>query len=207
MSKVSRRFLDKVYDLVHPAEAQQLYGQWSESYEADVGAAGYVTPERCAEALTEVGADPDAPLLDFGCGTGLSGKAFKEQGFSVIDGADISPDMLAEAGAKGVYRDLLPISPDDPLPFEPTEYANIAAVGVFSPGHAPPETIDAVMDKLGPGGRFVFSLNDHALEDPTWMGRIIEHVDCGTAVLEFRKHGPHLPDLDIGSSVCVLRRT
>ena len=125
----------------------------------------------------------------------------------MIDGADISSDMLAEAGTKGIYRNLLTIDPADPLPFQRGTYANIAAVGVFSPGHAPPRTIDAVMAKLGSGGRFVFSLNDHALENPCWMGRVMEQIDCGAAILEFREHGPHLPDLGLASSVCVLRRT
>lgn len=201
-----RRFLDRVYDLVHPAEARQLYDQWSDSYDADLADHGYAAPDRCAAALLAAGADPAAPLLDYGCGTGLAGKAFRNKGFSVIDGADISADMLEKAAASGIYRRLRPITPDDPLPFAPGAYTNIAAVGVFSPGHAPPETIDRVMEKLDPGGRFVFSLNDHVLADPAWMGRIMEQVDCGGAVLEFREHGDHLPELGVGATVCVLRR-
>ncbi|MFN3145311.1 MAG: hypothetical protein ACE368_08595 [Paracoccaceae bacterium] len=35
--------------------------------------------------------DSDAPILDFGCGTGLSGLALKCGGFTTIDGMDRAP--------------------------------------------------------------------------------------------------------------------
>lgn len=43
--------------------------------------------------------------LDLGCGTGLSGAAFKEM-VTVLDGVDLSGKMLAQAAAKGCYAHL-----------------------------------------------------------------------------------------------------
>ena len=43
----------------------------------------------------------DALILDFGCGTGLSGLALRAAGVQVIDGCDLSEGMLAHATFAG----------------------------------------------------------------------------------------------------------
>jgi len=101
-------FLDKVYDARDASSTRTLYDAWSDSYEAEVGSQGYALPPRCAAALAKFTDDLSAPILDFGCGTGLSGLAFKDAGFTTIDGHDLSADMLEEANNKGVYRKLTP---------------------------------------------------------------------------------------------------
>ena len=68
-----------------PEETKALYTDWAKTYDSDVTGAGYATPGRVARALAEV-ADLTAPLLDFGCGTGLSGVALAAEGFTAIDG-------------------------------------------------------------------------------------------------------------------------
>lgn len=206
MTAPRKQFLDQVYDLDGPDETRALYDAWSESYDAEVAASGYVTPNRCAKALARCSADRDLPLLDIGCGTGLSGAAFRLAGFEEIDGTDLSAEMLEQARAKGVYRDLIQTEPDNPLPMEPGAYANIAAVGVFSPGHGPPNLIDAAIDHLPSGGCFVFSLNDHALQDPGYQARINEQVDCGVAWVEVKDYGAHLPAIGLKSLVYALRK-
>jgi len=206
VSTLKKPFLDRVYDLEGPDETRALYDAWSESYDAEVEARGYVTPRRCAEALSRCVEDARAPLLDVGCGTGLSGAAFRLAGFEVIDGTDISPEMLEQARAKGVYRNLIRTTVEDPLPVEPGTYANIAAVGVFSPAHGPPDLIDAAVEHLPPGGCFVFSLNDHALQDPSYQARINEQVDCGVAYVEVKQYGAHLPGIGLKSLVYTLRK-
>jgi predicted TPR repeat methyltransferase len=197
-------FLDRVYDVDGGDAAKRLYADWAESYDADLIANGYASPSRCAEALAGAVEDLSAPLLDLGCGTGLSGEAFRVAGFSTIDGTDFSPEMLEVARRKEVYRELFLSDHENPLPVEPGAYANMAAVGVFSPGHAPATLIDEVLSRLPSGGRFVFTLNDHALEDPSYEGRINELCDSGGAQCLFRERGPHLPKIDLQSTVYVL---
>lgn len=200
-------FLDKIYDAPMTADdTRDLYNEWAQSYDAEVGENGYVTPRRCAAALAEVFPDLSAPVLDFGCGTGLSGKAFRAAGFSVVDGMDPAPEMLAEAEAKGIYRTLTLIDPDAALPFEPGTYAAIAAVGVIGAGAAPAETLDLLVRGLAPGGRLVLSLNDHSLADPHYDGRIQTHVQAGTMRLTFQQHGEHLPGIGLKSTVYVLEK-
>ena len=109
-------FLDKAYKARDAASTRTLYDDWAASYEAEVAENGYATPGRCAEALKAHVDNLDAPILDFGCGTGLSGLALKLAGFEVIDGVDLSAEMLDVARTKGVYCHLDQIEADAPLP-------------------------------------------------------------------------------------------
>ena len=203
---MTETYLDKAYGARDAASTRKLYDNWSASYEAEVGENGYATPGRCAAALAEFSQDKTAPLLDFGCGTGLSGLAFKLAGFGTIDGVDLSAEMLAGAREKDVYRSLSQIEADGKLAHTPGTYAAIAAVGVIGAGAAPITVFDALMYGLGTGGKLVFSFNDHALEDPGNEARIHEWTDCGAARLLFREHGDHLPGINLKSNVYVIEK-
>lgn len=207
MSGTGKEFLDRAYGLDSAESTHAFYEDWAASYDEEVLANGYATPGRCADALAAAVADPNAPLLDLGCGTGLSGAAFKQAGFLAIDGTDFSEEMLAMARRRqGVYRELILGDLNHPIPASPGQYANMAAVGVFSPGHAPAAMIGDVMDRLPSGGCFVFSLNDHTLEDESYNDRIEALVSSGIVDIAFRQYGDHLPKRNIKADVCVLRR-
>lgn len=189
------------------AEAVEFYDDWADSYDEELVSLGYVTPQRCAAALISVGVDPSQPILDIGCGTGVSGAALAEAGFSVIDGVDPSSQMLARAKAKGLYRAVAEIDPLAPLTAPSEAYANAMAAGVLSPGLAPPETLDQILEFLPRGGRVAFSLNDHAIADGAHIGRLNDLIDGGWGVLEFKEYGEHIPGNDMKSYVYVLKKT
>jgi len=198
--------LDTVYTLTSPDQASGFYDRWANAYDADVTQNGYATPHRCAEALAAHATRPEAPLMDLACGTGLSGVALAEKGFTCIDGFDISEGMLEKARETGVYRDLHIVDLSKPLGIEPGVYHNAAAVGCVSPEYMPATILDDVLDKLPSGGCFVFSVNDHAAKDGTIAGRIMELVDTGYAELLFSEYGDHLPSQGLRATVYVLRR-
>lgn len=201
-------FLNKVYDIKDQEQAIDIYQDWAKTYDQEIAENGYVTPRRCAEALADLSEDKSAPVLDIGCGTGLSGVALRQSGFQTIDGCDVSPEMLKIAAARpGLYRRLWEIDAENPLPFAPGSYAAMAAMGVLATNHAPPSMIDDVLQSLTSGGLFVFSLNDHTLEDPGFEARIAENVDTGFARLLFKEHGPHLPGIDLEANVYVLEKS
>jgi predicted TPR repeat methyltransferase len=200
------KFLDKVYDARDAASTRVLYDEWAASYETEVAAEGYATPGRAAAALAKFCADRSAPVLDFGCGTGLSGLALKLEGFQHVDGVDLSADMLAQAIQKQAYRTLTQIEANAPLSHKPGEYAAIAAIGVIGAGAAPITVFDVLMHGLAKGGLFVFSFNDHALADPQNEARIGEWTDCGAATLLIREYGDHLPGKDMKSTVYVIEK-
>ncbi|MCP4820576.1 MAG: methyltransferase domain-containing protein [Shimia sp.] len=197
---MTRKFLDNVYE--HIGEGvEAFYDKWAATYEAEVGENGYVTPTRCARLLAAHLPDLSAPVLDFGCGTGLSGLALRAEGLSALDGMDLSSEMLTKAYGKGIYRALQQIPDNAPPPFEAGDYAAIAAIGVIGPGAAPLDVFDTLTAKLTPGALLVLSFNDHALQDPTYEAKIATHVDNGTLRVLEQEHGQHLPARNINSTV------
>ncbi len=200
-------FLDNAYSVETVAETKAFYNDWAATYDAEVTANGYATPRRCARALAKFCTDKSAALLDVGCGTGISAMAFSGAKFSNISGCDLSSEMLAKAGERaGLYQDLWQADLNDPFPFETGTYTNIAAVGVLATGHAPADTILQITAKLPVGGLFVFSLNDHTLQDSSYEGRIADSVDSGECELIFKDYGAHLPGIELKSTVYVLRK-
>ena len=199
-------FLNKAYGARDAASTRQLYDDWAASYEAEVADNGYATPGRCAAALADNMPDLNAPILDFGCGTGLSGLALRLAGFSIIDGLDLSADMLAVAKDKNLYRTLHQIEANAALPHSQGKYAAIAAIGVIGAGAAPISIFDTLMDGLAPGGRFVFSFNDHALNDPLNESKMQGWTNTGRAILLFKERGDHLPGINLKSNVYILEK-
>lgn len=188
-------------------DTQKIYADWAASYDADVAAWGYVTPTRLAIALRQVGANVEKPVLDYGCGTGLSGAALKAVGFDVVDGTDVSPEMLAKAEARGVYRQVWKGVPGTLGHIRRADYPIISATGVVSLGAAPPETLDLLVDALGSGGFLAFSYNDATLADRSYTDRLDVACLAPDIELVFEQHGPHLPAKGMGSTVYVLKRT
>lgn len=200
---MSDPYFDKVYKARTEDETRDLYDAWAATYEQSVEGEGYATPKRCAEALHATLGQPDAPVLDFGCGTGLSGIALRLAGFTTLDGVDLSPGMLEQAREKDIYRNLTPIRPDDPVP---AGYAAIAAIGVIGAGAAPLAALDRIFDALAPGAQCVFSFNDHTLEDPSFEALVDRRIAEGHIRQLFREHGDHLPGKNMKSTVYVIEK-
>jgi predicted TPR repeat methyltransferase len=199
-------FLTKAYALKSVRDTRKHYDDWAPGYEAEIGENGYASPARCAAALRKYTSETDVPVLDFGCGTGLSGQALKEAGFQVIDGIDLSSEMLEQARGKNIYRNLDRIGGGDSLPFADGAYALVAAVGSIGVGAAPAAALHLLMRKLPKDGKLVLSLNDHTLAERDYKAALSEWTDCGAARLLFREDGPHLPKINLNSTVYVIEK-
>lgn len=200
-------FLDKAYNTTGVEATRDLYTDWAKSYDEEVRKNGYATPGRCAAALKAVASDLNTPVLDFGCGTGLSGLALSLAGFKVIDGVDLTQEMLDRAAEKMLYRSLTRTDPTQPFPVNKGDYALITAIGVIGAGAAPIEVFDMLLNLLPEGGKMVLSFNDHTLEDPAYVGRITHAVQSGMAIVLSESYGDHLPGVDMKSKVYVIERT
>ncbi|MEY1555587.1 class I SAM-dependent methyltransferase [Yoonia sp. R2331] len=185
-------------------ETMQVYADWAATYDADVSARGYHTPARIADAVAQF-ADLKVPMLDYGCGTGLSGLALRAAGFTALHGTDISPEMLEQAEKRGVY-DKVWLSEPGALTFGRGAYDVVLAVGVVSLGAAPADMLAPLIDKLNTGGLLAFSYNDPTLADASYIAALDDAVAAGTVEVIFREHGPHLDDVGMKSDVIILRR-
>jgi predicted TPR repeat methyltransferase len=197
-------YLSRVYTARTAEERRAIYDAWAKTYEADLARGGYPTPARCAAALRQLLPDPEAPILDVGCGTGLSGLALRAEGFTMIDGIDPSPAMLEEARAKGLYRHLSAITEDEAYP---QGYRALTAMGVIGAGAAPLAVLDRMIAALPPGGLAVFSFNEHTLEDPAYLARVAALTEAGTVRERVRELGEHLPEKNMKSLVLALEKT
>ena len=201
-----KKYLDEVYNLKHKKETINLYQLWSKTYDKELNDNGYVTPQRCASALASTNTDKNEKILDIGCGTGLSGEAFKNIGFTDVEGTDFSSKMLQIAKSKNIYSKLFLTQNENPLNLKTKTYKNTAAVGVFSPLHAGPEMIPKMLKIASVEGFFVFSLNDHALENPKYQKEVSRLEKLGYAKIIFEEYGEHLPKIDLKAMVYVLKR-
>lgn len=202
---MTQKFFDRAYKITSQSDTNQLYDDWAASYDKEVGQYGYATPKRCAEALAKF-LDLDASILDFGCGTGLSGAALRATGFKRIDGSEINSEMIKLARDRGVYRHLFDGDIDTPFPFGVGTYDAITAVGVISSGAGPASLLAIALQQLSPNGLICFSFNDHALEEPSFPAAVQSAIDTGLAEQLFCEYGDHLPEKGVGSNVYVLRR-
>jgi predicted TPR repeat methyltransferase len=149
---------------------------------------------------------PSARILDFGCGTGLSGLALRQAGFTTIDGLDISAPMLEKAQARDLYANLWQSFPGEITGVTAGQYSVIVAAGVVSLGAAPPETLSLILDYLAPGGFIGLSFNDPTVAHGSYDAVLTHEISRGRVELLFRENGLHLQEPPMGSDVLILRR-
>lgn len=80
------------------------YGQWVGSYERTVEDVMDIAllDELAVPRWGDLGR-----VVDLGCGTGRTGAWLRGQGVPYIDGVDLTPEMLAKAGARGAHDRLV----------------------------------------------------------------------------------------------------
>lgn len=144
--------LDNAYEINGPDEARALYGAWAKTYDDSFGSGwGYIAPREIAEIyLTEAG--QNTPILDIGAGTGLVTQHL--QGV-VTDALDITPQMLAIARDKHIYRNLITADLTKPLDLPDDAYGGVISCGTFTHGHVGPECLPELLRITRPGGLFV----------------------------------------------------
>jgi len=147
------RLLERAYGLASPEASLLLYRDWASTYDSTMlDGLGYLSPTRLAELLAGRLADRRAAVLDVGCGTGLAALELARRGYSAFEGVDVSADMLAAAGARGLYRRLWQADLTRPLPMLDVAYDAAICVGTFTHGHVGPECLGELMRVLRPGG-------------------------------------------------------
>ncbi len=158
--------LADAYAVETPEDNRQLYAKWAATYESGFMAErGYVYHENVAALLLDL--DPSAPVVDIGCGTGVVGEVLASAGVTVIDGVDISPEMLAASDAKRredgtpVYRHLIEADLTATVPIDDGTYASVISVGAFTYGHLGPSAIDELLRIASPGAAFALGINEH----------------------------------------------
>jgi len=135
--------LDGAYALESPQDNRKYYQRFAKTYDQDFAAGlGYIYPEAVADAFLDLSNLPKGPVCDIGCGTGLVARHLKaKRSDIVIDGVDISADMLAVAANKSLYKNLFEVDLTGDINSLPASYAAIISAGTFTHGHLGPEPL------------------------------------------------------------------
>ncbi len=124
---------------------------------------GYRGPQLLRAAIPDQPGGQPLDILDLGCGTGLTGAAFRDLARTLV-GVDLSPQMLARAGARGIYNRLLQDSVPEALEHVSAAFDLILAGDLLVYVGDLTALFPAIRKALRPGGRFVFQVE--AYEQP-----------------------------------------
>ncbi|MEP4039387.1 methyltransferase domain-containing protein [Pseudophaeobacter sp.] len=150
--------LAAAYDLASPDQSRRLYAQWAASYDDSFATKeSYHLPFQTAQAFVAAGGH--GPVLDAGAGTGLCGQALSDLGISPLEATDISPEMLAQAAQKDIYRDLIEADLLQGIPVPPGSYRGVVSSGTFTHGHIGPEALPALLRVGAHGAQYALSIN------------------------------------------------
>lgn len=201
-----KAFLNSAQVLNSAEDTREFYQEWAASYDEEIEVNGYSSPYRTAHALVQCGAALDQPVLDIGCGSGISGLFLQKAGFAELHGSDFSSEMLKSAKKKGIYKALNLVDLRNPFESINKVFRTITAIGVFAPGHAQPDVIESVVNLLPESGLFGFSLNDHTMEDPGYLEEIFRLVFERKVRIRWQEYGEHLPGIKLNSLIIVLEK-
>ena len=193
--------LEDAYALETPQDSRQLYARWATTYESGfVADEQYVIPQRVAEVFVEAFFALDAlhvggAILDVGCGTGLAAFALADllDGV-VVDGADISPEMLGVAAGKlrgdgsPLYRDLIEVDLTLPAPVlaeRRGSYAGLLSSGTFTHGHLGPAVLADIVAFARIGGVLALGINAEHFAAHGFRGALGDLVETG-AIADLR---------------------
>ncbi len=187
MTEKRRIGVDDAYALETPADNVSLYRRWAATYDTDfVEQEGYVLYLRVSELLLEHRSDVDGAVLDVGCGTGVVGAALRVGGIEIVDGIDISPEMLAVAGRKTtvdgapVYRDLMEADLTQTIDVPDDRYGALVSAGTFTHGHLGPGSLDELWRIAAPGAPCVIGIRSTHYEAMGFADKLAADVVEGT---------------------------
>ncbi|MDH3532128.1 MAG: class I SAM-dependent methyltransferase [Gammaproteobacteria bacterium] len=179
--------VDDAYALETPEDSVRLYGEWAPDYDSGfVERVGYVLFRRVAEQFARHADRVHGAVLDVGCGTGSVGACLRESGIETIDGIDISPEMLVEAGKKKttngdpVYRNLIQADLTTTLDIADDQYAGLVSAGTFTHGHLGPGPLDELWRVAVPGAQCAIGVRSTHYESAGFARKLAAAVAAGT---------------------------
>lgn len=160
--------VDDAYNLETPDDNRRLYAKWASTYDSDfIEANGYVYHENAVGIFLDAGGGAGGAVLDVGCGTGIVGVALGDVGEVVVDGIDISTEMLAIASTKQTvhgspaYRNLIEADLTQTIDIPDDTYAGIISTGAFTHGHLGPDALNELVRVAIPSAVCAIGINEH----------------------------------------------
>ena len=142
-----------------PADyVRTVFDGYAERFEGHLISLGYRIPGVIRGVLPRYLDASRGPVLDLGCGSGLIGVALSDLPIGKLIGVDLSPRMLAQAAAKGLYAELHEADLQAMLAEESRAFPIVIAADVMCYFGDLTAVLASVHARLAPGGVFVFSV-------------------------------------------------
>ena len=138
-------------------DVELYYDAWAKKYNKDLKNWEYHAPVEAAKLLKRY-IPESANILDVGCGTGLTGIALRELGYTDIVGIDISRESIILAEEAKAYSCLRQQDVQkQPFPFETDEFDAISCIGVLTYIEDPKSLFREFCRIVRPGGYIIFT--------------------------------------------------
>jgi predicted TPR repeat methyltransferase len=198
--RLARNYGEKTSD-----DFRAVYREWADTYDRDlVDEFGYLAPQAAVECLKTHLPLLSAPILDMGCGTGLVGKLLFDSGYQIIDGLDLSLEMLEKAQELGVYRSLDEADLTEPLTLKPI-YQAVICVGVFSHQSSQPFDLAKLFSALTPDGVLIATVNGKGWKEIDWAALLVQSAEKNGFRIESVSDIPYLTRQNIPGKLLTLR--
>lgn len=151
--------LDGAYAIKTTDDNLAYYKDFANHYDAEFATKlGYVYPAMIANFYHKYATETDYPIADIGCGTGLVAEALKLSQ-SHIHGFDISPAMLDQSAAKGLYAALSCVDLTKNINKPQKLFGAVVSAGTFTHGHLGPEPLRKLLNLAAPNALFCIGVN------------------------------------------------
>lgn len=169
MSNDNNLGLEDAYAVKTPEDNLTLYRDWADTYDSEfAGPRGYQYPQLIADIFARNAKVNDTPVLDVGAGTGLVAEALAEHpdvhAELVVDGIDISPEMLQASKEKAIYHRLFEVDLTKPVGLADDYYGGVVSAGTFTHGHVGPDALYELLRMSRTGALFVIGVNGTAFD-------------------------------------------
>ncbi|XP_072024759.1 methyltransferase-like protein 27 [Amphiura filiformis] len=160
--------ISAVKDKAYPTTLEgirQFYDEWAPTYDKDLAHGNYTAPRWSADAIAKLVINKDAEIMDMACGTGLVAQELRQQGFTNIDGVDISTESLKISKETGIYRRLIcDCIGTNKLDINDDTYDGLVLCGALAQGHLNQECFPELIRIVKPGGLIVFNVRSKTMD-------------------------------------------
>ena len=207
-NKEPSAFVSQAYGLTDDNEAHvEFYRKWAADYDHEMlDKLGYTSPSTIASLLIEQLPEKSSRIIDIGCGTGLTCTLLHKQGYSNLDGIDLSPDMLQVAGNRNIYQSLFTGDLNLPLDVSNNTYDAAVSSGTFTHGHVGAEPLEEVVRILKPGGILAITVHHDLWQSHGFEAKLKSLVSSNAIECVTLQEGPYYNGGVLEGWFCIYRK-